>query len=119
MAVADGSGLPLALSAFSAAPHEVTLVGSTLDAILVDEPPHRLIADKVYDSDLLFKADLTSLGQHTTRAAPEEEQLYFTFPHESRRYPDLLGVGWAIGVVGGLTLCSRVVMEMHEMRRAP
>jgi transposase len=53
MAVADGSGLPLALSAFSASPHEVTLVESTLDDLLVDETPQRLIADKAYDSDPL------------------------------------------------------------------
>jgi hypothetical protein len=34
---------------------------------------------------------------------------------------DLLGLGWAIGVVGGLTLCSGVVVAlvMHETRRLP
>jgi hypothetical protein len=53
MAVADSSGLPLALSAFSASPHEVTLVESTLDELLVDETPQRLIGDKAYDSDPL------------------------------------------------------------------
>jgi hypothetical protein len=53
MAVADGSGLPLALSTFSASPHEVTLVESTLDDLLVDETPQRLIGDKAYDSDPL------------------------------------------------------------------
>jgi hypothetical protein len=49
--VADGTGLLLALSAFSASPHEVTLVASTLDDLLVDETPQRVIADKAYDSD--------------------------------------------------------------------
>jgi transposase len=53
MAVADSSGLPLALSACSASPHEVTLVESTLDDLLVDETPQRLIGDKAYDSDPL------------------------------------------------------------------
>jgi transposase len=55
MAVADSSGLPLALSAFSASPHEVTLVESTLDDLLLDETPQRLIGDKAYDSDPLDK----------------------------------------------------------------
>lgn len=53
MAVADSSGLPLALSAYSASPHEVTLVESTLEQLLVDETPQRLIGDKAYDSDPL------------------------------------------------------------------
>lgn len=44
MAVADSSDLPLALSACSASPHEVTLVESTLDDLLVDETPQRLFA---------------------------------------------------------------------------
>lgn len=53
MAVADRAGLPLALSAYSASPHEVTLVESTLDDLLVDETPQRLIGDKAYDCDPL------------------------------------------------------------------
>lgn len=53
MAVADGASLPLALSGFSASPHEVTLVEPTLDQLLIDEPPQRLIGDKAYDSDPL------------------------------------------------------------------
>ena len=51
MAVADGNGLPIALSAGSAAPHEVTLVEATRDAAFVDDAPQRLIGDKAYDSD--------------------------------------------------------------------
>ncbi len=51
MALADGSGLPLAVCAASASPqHEVTLVGATLAASFLDERPERLIGDRAYDS---------------------------------------------------------------------
>ena len=56
MALADGSGLPLAVCAASASPHEVTLVGATLEASFLDERPERLIGDRAYDSDPLDKA---------------------------------------------------------------
>jgi transposase len=53
MAVADRSGLPIAISIGSASPHEVTLVETTLEARFTDEQPERLIGDKAYDSDPL------------------------------------------------------------------
>jgi len=53
MAVADGTGFPVALSVGSASPHEVRLVQETLDKRLVDEKPERLIGDRAYDSDPL------------------------------------------------------------------
>ena len=53
MVVADGSGLPLALNAASASPHEVTLVEQTLESRFVKEKPERLIGDRAYDSDPL------------------------------------------------------------------
>jgi transposase len=53
MAVADRSGLPIAISIGSASPHEVTLVETTLEARFTDEQPKRLIGDKAYDSDPL------------------------------------------------------------------
>ena len=53
MAVADRSGLPVALYVESASPHEVTLVEDTLKAKFIDENPQRLIGDKPYDSDKL------------------------------------------------------------------
>jgi transposase len=56
MALADGSGLPLAVHAASASPHEVTLVGETLASSFVGEQPERLIGDRAYDSDLLDAA---------------------------------------------------------------
>jgi transposase len=51
MAVADASGLPVAVYVASASPHEVTLVEQTLDASFTNEVPARLIGDKAYDSD--------------------------------------------------------------------
>jgi Transposase DDE domain len=53
MAVADRSGLPLAVYPASAAPHEITLVGETLAQVFTAERPERLIGDKAYDSDPL------------------------------------------------------------------
>jgi transposase len=53
MAVADATGLPIAVYAASATPHEVTLVCETLAQIFVAEPLERLIGDNAYDSDSL------------------------------------------------------------------
>jgi len=53
MAVADRSGLPIAVCIESASPHEVTLVERTLDSSFLEERPERLIGDKAYDSDPL------------------------------------------------------------------
>ena len=53
MAVADRTGLPIAISLGSASPHEVTLVETALEARFLDERPERLIGDKAYDSDPL------------------------------------------------------------------
>lgn len=50
MAVADGSGLPVAVWAGSASPHEVTLVEDGLDAKLPVGYPVRMIGDMAYDS---------------------------------------------------------------------
>ena len=53
MAVAERSGLPVAVDVAGAAPHEVTLVDPTLDGRFVAEQPDRLVGDKAYDSDEL------------------------------------------------------------------
>jgi transposase len=53
MAIADGGGLPLAVTIASASPAEVTRVEPTLDAQFLAEAPLRLIGDKAYDSDQL------------------------------------------------------------------
>lgn len=51
MAIVDGNGLPIAVTACSASPAEVTLVESTLDVLVVPKPPEKLIGDKAYESD--------------------------------------------------------------------
>lgn len=61
MGVADLHGLPVAVHAASAAPHEVSLVGETLAQGLTRERPRRLIGDKAFDSDAL-DAQLAELG---------------------------------------------------------
>ena len=53
MAVADASGLPLAVHTASASPHEVTLVEATLDEVVTVGGPRRLVGDRAYDSDPL------------------------------------------------------------------
>ena len=53
MAVADRSGLPIAISVESASPHEVRLVERTLKHRFTKECPKRLIGDRAYDSDPL------------------------------------------------------------------
>jgi hypothetical protein len=58
MAVADRSGLPVAVYIESATPHEVKLVESTLVQMVVPEAPQNLNGDNAYDSDKL-KVDTT------------------------------------------------------------
>ena len=53
MAVADRTGLPIAISVESASPHEVGLVERTLERRFTQERPKRLIGDRAYDSDPL------------------------------------------------------------------
>ena len=51
MAIADASGLPLALHTDSASPHEVTPVRAALDEIVTVGQPGRSIGDRAHDSD--------------------------------------------------------------------
>jgi transposase len=53
MAIADRTGLPLAIHVAAASPHEVTLVEATLAERFVAARPARLIGDTAYDSDPL------------------------------------------------------------------
>jgi transposase len=53
MAVADRSGLPIAIYLESASPYEVTLVEATIASRFVAGKPQRLIGDRAYDSDPL------------------------------------------------------------------
>ena len=51
MAVADGAGVPIAVHAAPANPHEITLVEETVQQRFVHARPERLIGDRAYDSD--------------------------------------------------------------------
>ena len=51
MAIADSSGLPVAVHIESASPNEVRLVQATLDRRFLETQPEKLIGDKAYDSD--------------------------------------------------------------------
>ena len=53
MAVADCTGLPIAIGVASASPHEVRRVEATLNRSFLGEAPVLLIGDKAYDSDAL------------------------------------------------------------------
>jgi len=61
MALSDRAGLPLSVHTASASPHEVTLVGETLEAGFAPGEPERLIGDRAYDSDPL-DAELREAG---------------------------------------------------------
>ena len=51
MAVADRSGLPIAISVSSVSPLEINLVEPILENMFKAESPERLIGDKAYDSN--------------------------------------------------------------------
>ena len=70
-AVADRSGLPIAVCTACAAPHEVTLVETTLAETVVPTWPERLIGDAAYESDSMDRR-LALLG--VTLVAPPQIQ---------------------------------------------
>ena len=53
MAVADWYGLPVAICAESATPHEVKLATNTLAQMVIPDAPQNLVGDTAYDSDKL------------------------------------------------------------------
>jgi transposase len=55
MAITDGDGLPISISATSASPHEVTLVHRAIKLSFIKSTPKYLIGGKAYDSEKLDK----------------------------------------------------------------
>jgi len=53
MALTDAFGLPIAIDATSAQPHEIKLVDQTLDTCFTDHLPEKVIGDRAYDRDQL------------------------------------------------------------------
>ncbi len=69
MAIADASGLPVAVCLASASPHEVKLAEATLESCFLAALPEKLVGDKAYDSDqldekLLKKHGVELIAQH-------------------------------------------------------
>jgi transposase len=62
MAIADSSGLPVAVCIESASWSEVRLVEDTLEGGFLQSRPERLIGDKAYDSDGLDEQMQTKFG---------------------------------------------------------
>ena len=73
MGLTDAGGLPIAVDATSASPHEITLVDDTLDACFLENVPEKVIGDKAYDNDKLDK-----------RLA-KERNVEMIAPHKSNR----------------------------------
>ena len=55
MAIADASGLPIAIRTHAANRHEVKLVEATIGDCFIKEKPKMIIGDLAYDSDPLDK----------------------------------------------------------------
>src|SRR5574340_1111717 len=85
MAIADRSGLPVAVSTASASPHEVTLVGATLRELLIGESPEHLIGDAAYDSDGL-DAELAPMGIEVIAPHRSKRKNYTQDGRPLRRY---------------------------------
>ena len=63
MAIADASGLPVAIDIQSASPHEIRLVEAAIKSRFIKAAPKRMIGDKAYDSD---PVDHRLLKEHGT-----------------------------------------------------
>ncbi len=72
MAIADGNGLPIAISTHEANTHEIKLIEKTLSGRFVKGRLKRIIADRAYDSD---KADKVL----------RKKQIRLIAPHRSNR----------------------------------
>lgn len=70
MAIADASGLPIAVWAGGANTHEVKLVEKTIKARFIRQKPKKIIGDKAYDSDkldeTLQKRNIELIAPHRT-----------------------------------------------------
>ena len=66
LAVADRTGLPVAVYPARASPHEGAIVAATLANRFVEEAPPRLIGERAYDSD-----PLTAVAVGNPRPRPD------------------------------------------------
>ena len=113
MAVADRSGLPIAMHVASASPHEVKLVEETLNRKHVQEDPKCLIGDKAYDSDPL---DERLLDKGINMVAPHRDNR-IKAPTQDGRYLRRYQRRWKIErLIAWLQNFRRVVVryEYHS-----
>lgn len=90
MAIADASGLPVAIWAGAANTHEVKLVETTIDAKHVDTRPEILIGDQAYDSDpldnILKKRKIKLVAPHKRNRKRKQTQDGRTLRRYAKRW---------------------------------
>lgn len=104
MAVADGAGIPLAIHAASASPHEVTLVLDTLKERFIRKKLVRLIGDRAYDSDPLDQS-------------LEQQGIELIAPHKSNRKKQKTQDGRALRRFARRWKIERLFAWLHNFRR--
>lgn len=104
MAVADGAGIPLAIHAASASPHEVTLVLDTLKERFVRKKLVRLIGDRAYDSDPLDQS-------------LEQQGIELIAPHKSNRKKPVTQDGRPLRRYVRRWKIERLFAWLHNFRR--
>src|SRR3979411_2219113 len=104
MAVADGAGIPVAIHATSASPHEVTLVEATLEQRFINATPERLIGDLAYASDPL-DARLQAQG------------IDLIAPHKSNRVRNVTQDGRKLRRYKHRWKVERLFAWLHNFRR--
>ena len=104
MAVADGTGLPVAIHACSASPHEVTLVEETLAQRHTRATPQRLIGDLAYDSD--------GLDRRLAR-----RRIELIAPHRSNRIRPVTQDGRSLRRYRRRWKIERLFAWLHNFRR--
>ena len=76
MGLTDAFGLPIAIDATSAQPHEIKLVDQTLDTCFTKYLPEKVIGDRAYDSDKL------------DQQLADERGVQLIAPHKTNRRKD-------------------------------
>ena len=76
MGLTDAFGLPIAIDATSAQPHEIKLVDQTLDTCFTEYLPEKVIGDRAYDSDKL------------DQQLADERGVQLIAPHKTNRRKD-------------------------------
>jgi len=104
MAVADRSGLPIAVHVASASPHEVRLAGETIEKRFTRNPPEHLVGDEAYDSDPLDK-ELMKQG------------IEMIAPHKSNRRKDRTQDGRPLRRYKRRWKIERLIGWLHNFRR--